>query len=115
MAATPETPTRERAPERASASPMDGHAPPTATTAKRPGRAITALVLGIISIPAALLPPAGLILGIIAIVLGATTRADIRRNRLLGESQALWGLILGSIGTILALVNGIAGAIMASS
>ena len=112
-AAQPETPTRERE-QRASASPMDGHAPPTATTGKRPGRAVTAMVLGIIAVPAALLPPAGLILGIIAMVLGWTARTEIRRHRLQGEPQALIGFILGSIGLILAIANGVAGAIMAS-
>ncbi|MGH2949304.1 MAG: DUF4190 domain-containing protein [Solirubrobacteraceae bacterium] len=93
---------------------MDGYAPPTATTARRPGKATTALVLGIISIPAAILPLAGLILGIIAIVFGAVARSEIRRHRLRGEAPALAGLILGSVGLILAIANGVAGAIMAS-
>jgi ABC-type uncharacterized transport system permease subunit len=75
---------------------------------------VTALILGIISIPAALIPIAGLIIGVIAVVLGATVRGDIRRNRMLGSSQATTAIVLGSIGIALSIALWIAGAIAAS-
>jgi hypothetical protein len=113
MAATesPEA-TRTRQGPPASASPLDQHAPPTASTGRRSGRAVTALILGTISIPAAIFPPAGLILGIIAVVLGGTARSDITRNRLLGGGQATAAIVLGAIGIVLALALWVIGAIM---
>jgi hypothetical protein len=110
--ATAQQERRETAPP--SASPLDGYAPPTAGAGRRPGRALTALILGILSIPTALLAIVGLILGIIAVVLGATTRADIRRQRLAGEGQALAGLVLGSIGIALSVLNIVASVIIST-
>jgi hypothetical protein len=107
--------TIERRQSAPSASPLDQHAPPTAATARRPGRAIAALIVGIISIPAAFVPIAGLILGVVAVVLGASARSDIRRNRLEGEGQAKAAVVLGAIGIVLALAFWIIGAIAMSS
>jgi uncharacterized membrane protein YciS (DUF1049 family) len=45
-----------------------------------------------------LIPIVGVIVGIIAIVLGATTAGDIRRRNLVGAGQAKAGMILGVIG-----------------
>jgi hypothetical protein len=95
---TPQTPTRERDRPPAAASPLDQHAPPTTPTAKRSGRAMTSLILGIISIPAGFVPIAGWILGVTAIVLGATARTDIRRSGLMGEGQATAGIVCGAVG-----------------
>jgi Domain of unknown function (DUF4190) len=114
-AAHPETPTRERTEERASASPMDGHAPPTATAGTRPGKAVTAMVLGIISVPAMIVPIAGLVLGVIAIILGLTARNHIKRHNLQGGSQALIGVVLGSIGVLLSIANMVATAVIMTS
>jgi hypothetical protein len=97
---TPEAPVRERESAPATASPLDQHAPPTAPTAKRSGRAMTSLILGIISIPACVIPIAAWILGVVAIVLGATARADIRRSGLMGEGQATAGMVCGAIGIV---------------
>jgi len=113
-AAHPDTTTTTTERTHANASPLDRHAPPTAGSAKRSGRAMTALIIGIISIPAAVIALLGVVLGIIAIVLGATARSDARRNRLLGEGQATAGLICGIVGLILGLANMVAGAIMFS-
>ena len=85
MAATdsPETTTtREPEAPRATASPLDQHAPPTASAGGSSGRATASLILGIISIPAALIALLGIILGVVALVLGATARGDIRRRNL---------------------------------
>jgi Domain of unknown function (DUF4190) len=107
MAATnnPEVPTatRERAP--ASDSPLDRYAPPTASAGRRSGRAISALIVGIISIPAAIIALAGVVLGVVAIVLGATARGDARRNRVPGAGQATAGMICGIVGLLLGLAN----------
>jgi lysylphosphatidylglycerol synthetase-like protein (DUF2156 family) len=86
----------------ASASPMDSHSPPTATSGRRSGRAITALIVGIIAVPTALIPIVSWILGIVAIVLGATARADIRRNRCLGAGQATAAIVLGIVALVAA-------------
>jgi Domain of unknown function (DUF4190) len=83
-----------------------------ASTAGRSGRATTSMILGIISIPAALFAILGVILGVVAIVLGATARSDIRRRGLTNEGQA--GVICGSIGLLLGLANMIAGIVAAA-
>jgi|tagenome__1003787_1003787.scaffolds.fasta_scaffold19937379_2 hypothetical protein len=87
-----------------SASPLDEHTAPTATTARRPGKAIAALVLGILSIPCALFPIVGAILGAVAIALGSNARSQIRRSGLDGEGQAHAGVILGIVGLSLAVI-----------
>jgi hypothetical protein len=85
---------------------------PSGTTS---GRATASLILGILSIPAALLPILGLIVGIVGLVLGITAKGDIRRRGLTNMSHAKWGVILSSIGLVLTIVNAVAGAIMATS
>ena len=103
---TPETPTREREAPRTTPTPGDRPAP---TTGGRSSRALTAMILGIVSIPGALIALLGIVLGIVAIVLGATARGEIRRGGLTNSGQAMAGIILGSIGLLLGLVNMIAG------
>jgi hypothetical protein len=85
-----------------SASPLDRHTPPTATTGRRSGRAITALIIGIIALVTAFIPLVSWILGIVAIVLGANARADIRRNRCLGAGQATAAIVLGGLALVIA-------------
>jgi uncharacterized protein DUF4190 len=104
MAASPQTTEQPRT-TRAG----DGYAPPAPRAGATPGRATAALVLGIISIPAALIAILGLVVGIIAIVLGATARGEIHRNGRPGSGTATLGIVLGSIGTVLALANMVAG------
>jgi hypothetical protein len=107
MAATdsPESVTRtETEAPRETASPLDRHAPPTESRGRRSGRATTALILGIISIPAALIPIAAWVLGITAIVLGATARGDIRRTGMLGGKQATAAMVCGGIGIFLGVL-----------
>lgn len=79
------------------ASPLDAHAAPTRTSGRRSGRAIAALIVGIIGVVTVLIPIVAVILGIVAIVLGATAQSDIRRNGCLGAGQAKAAVILGSI------------------
>jgi uncharacterized protein DUF4190 len=115
MATAPHEPIERRQTAPPSASPLDRHAPPTTGTERRSGRAIGALIVGIISVPTALVPIVGLILGVVAVVLGATARSDIRRNRLHGDGQAKAAVILGAIGIVLSLALWIIGAIAVSS
>jgi hypothetical protein len=103
---TPETPTREREAPRTTSTPGDQPAP---ATGDRSGRALTAMILGIVSIPGALIALLGIVLGIVAIVLGTIARGEIRRGGLTNSGQAMAGIILGSIGLLLGLVNMIAG------
>ena len=82
------------------------HPSPMAQTEGRSGRAVTALVLGILSIPLAIFfAIVGLILGIVAIVLGATARSDALRRGLENAGQAKAGLICGIVGAVLAVAN----------
>ena len=111
---SPEVPARERERPPAAASPLDQHAPPTAPTAKRSGRAITALILGIISIPAGVIPIAAWILGVTAIVLGATARSDIRRTGMMGDGQATAAIVCGAIGITLGIAMFIIGMVSAT-
>lgn len=114
------TPETTRAPER----PTDGTArfdrgdataaTPAATGRTTSGRATAALILGILSIPAALLPIVGLIVGVVGLVLGITAKGDIRRRGLTNMSHAKWGVILSCIGLVLTVANAVAGAIIAT-
>jgi hypothetical protein len=79
---------------------------PAATTTGAPssGRATASLVLGILSIPGALIPILGLALGVIGLVMGITARNDMRRAG--GASgKAMAGIVLSCIGILFALVN----------
>jgi hypothetical protein len=80
-----------------------GAAPAAGTVAerKKSGKAIAALVLGILS----LLAPFGIVLGIIAIVLGSLARKEIQADAgLEGDGMALAGIITGAVGSVLFLV-----------
>ena len=68
---------------------------------RKSGKAIAALVLGILS----LLAPFGIVLGIIAIVLGGIARKEIKADAGLdGDGMALAGIITGALGTVIFLV-----------
>ena len=72
---------------------------------KKSGKAIGSLVCGIIS-----LLLFGIILGVVAVVLGVMARNEIKANpNLDGDGLALAGIITGAIGAVLALVLIIAG------
>ena len=107
---SPETATRETEAPRTTAA----QTPATATTGGRSGRALTAMILGIVSIPGALIAILGVILGIVAIVLGATARGEIRRDGLTNSGQAMAGIVCGSIGLLLGVANMIAGVMAAT-
>jgi len=68
-----------------------------------PGKAVAALVLGILAIPGILIPIVGIVLGILALALGLSARSQIRREGMTGGGQALAGVILGSVAIVLAI------------
>jgi hypothetical protein len=80
---------------------------PGATTTAGPasGRATAALILGILSIPAAILIAiVGIALGVIGLVLGITARTDMgRAGAPMGKATA--GVVLSAIGIVLGILN----------
>ena len=85
----PETTTTTRPDER----------PRAAGPATRPsGRATAALVLGILSIPAALFPILGIALGVIGLVLAMTARSDLRRAGAAVTGKVKAAIICASVG-----------------
>ena len=71
------------------------------------GLAITALILGILSIPACCCPIVGIVTSIISIVTGSMGLKNPE-----GKGMATAGLVLGIIGLILAIINAAAGVAM---
>lgn len=61
---------------------------------KTNGKAITALVIGILSLVA---PYIGIILGIVAIIIGKQAMSEVRKTREAGHGLALTGLICGIV------------------
>jgi ABC-type microcin C transport system permease subunit YejB len=59
-------------------------------------------VLGIVSVPTALIWFVSIPLGIIAIVMGSIARTDVRRHGYINSGQAKAGIILGIAGIVLA-------------
>jgi hypothetical protein len=93
------------------ASPLDRHASPVGE-GRRTGRAVAALVVGIIAVIAFLIPIFGIILGIIALSLGLTARATCRRASRSTPWQATAGWILGAVAVVASIANIIAGVAM---
>jgi uncharacterized membrane protein len=88
--------TTTTSPPTTSASPLDRHAPPVSSESKS-RRGTAALVLGIVGVLTTLIPIVGVIVGIIALVLGLTSRADCRRRGRPAPWQAIAGTVLGSL------------------
>jgi hypothetical protein len=97
---------------RTSASPLDRHASPVASTSKS-RRATASLVLGILALLTFLIPIVAVILGVIAVALALSSRTECQRKGRAAPWQANAGMILGSLGIIAAL--GIFVAAIASS
>ena len=98
----------------ASASPIDAHTSPVSGTAQRPGRAIAAMIIGIIAVLCILIPIAGIILGIVALALGSSARSDIGAGGA-GYTQAKADFILGIIAVANSIVMWVVSAIVLSS
>ena len=91
------------------ASPIEEHAAPTADTATRSGKATASFILGILAVlTGAFVPIVGLVLGIVAIVLGSGERKAIRRTGKTNGWAATAGLTLGIIGVVVSVAAWIA-------
>jgi hypothetical protein len=101
MAAQSDAPVRE---EQATASPLDRHAAPVADRGRTNGRAVAALVLGIVSIPTCIIWFVSVILGILAIVIGSMAKNDIARGGYTNAGQAKAGVICGIVGITLSIL-----------
>ncbi len=82
--------------------PYTGYSPPP--IGMRNGLGVAALVLALISLPAALTIVGGLILGSTAIVLGVLGRGRVRRGEADNGGVATAGIVLGALGVVLSLV-----------
>ena len=83
--------------------PASAHRAETGARAGTPGKAVAALVLGVLAIPGIIVPIVGIVLGALALILGLSARAQIRRQGMSGGGQALAGAILGGIAITLAV------------
>ncbi|MCU6707734.1 DUF4190 domain-containing protein [Paenibacillus sp. J5C_2022] len=72
--------------------------PPSPYPPKTNGKAITALVLGILAIT---IPYLGFIIGIIAIIFASLAFKEIKQRQEQGRGLAIAGLVCGIIGTAL--------------
>ncbi|MNP38648.1 hypothetical protein D3C76_1321730 [compost metagenome] len=72
--------------------------PPPAPPAKTNGKAITALVLGILSIA---LPYIGFFIGIVAIIISSLSFKELKYKHEQGRGMAVAGLVCGIVGTAL--------------
>lgn len=69
------------------------------------GMAITALVFGIAGICVFYTIMGGVLLGIVAIVLGIMALDEIKQGNIGGRNMAIWGIILGIAAIILAILT----------
>ena len=75
----------------------------TPVVAVRNGLGTAALVLGILAIPGAITIIGGVLLGILAIILGAIGRSRAKRGLATNGGVALAGIITGAVGLVLAI------------
>ena len=76
----------------------------TAPVAMRNGLGIAALVLALLSLPAALTIVGGFILGIAAIILGIMGRNRAKKGEANNGGVAVAGIVLGAVGVVLSIV-----------
>jgi hypothetical protein len=73
---------------------------------KTSGKAIGSLVTGILSLPGICCWPLGLVLGVVALVLGYLSRKEIERapGQLKGAGMALAGMICAGVAIVLIVI-----------
>ena len=116
MAATdsPErTTTREADRPTTTAGPR--HDTAATTGSGKSGKATASLVLGILAIPAAIIPLFGLPIGLLGLVFALLARGEAKRRPVSNAGAATAGLVLSSIGLVLSVANMIGGIILATS
>ena len=82
------------------ASPLDQHASPVGARAQSSGRSTAALICGIIAVLTCIFIIPSLILAIIALVLGFTSRSDCARKSRPAPWQATAGAVLGGLAVL---------------
>ena len=82
--------------------PYEG-SPPPAARPKGAGMAIAALVLGILAVLLCWTVVGGVLLGLIAVVLGAIAARRAKRGISTGRGMAISGIVLGVIGLLLSV------------
>jgi hypothetical protein len=85
-----------------SASPLDTHSSPVRSKGQVPGLAIAAFVLGLIGALLFWVPIVGLILGILGLAFGLSSRGNAKRGGT-ATWQATAGAILGGIAVVLSI------------
>lgn len=78
--------------------------------APRNGLGIAALVVGVLAIVASITVVGGVVLGLIAIVLGFIGRSRAKKGQATNGGVALAGIITGAVGVVLSIVLVVAGA-----
>ena len=68
------------------------------------GLAIAALVLGILSLPAILTVVGGIVLGLIAIILGIVAARGASKGKNGGKGLAITGIVLGALGLVVSVI-----------
>ncbi len=87
-----------------------GSAPYAPPQHPRNGLGITALVLGVVAVIASITVIGGILLGIIAIVLGFLGRSRAKKGQATNGGVALGGIITGALALVLSIVLVVAGA-----
>lgn len=70
------------------------------------GMAIAALVLGILALVTFWTVVGGIVLGLVAIVLGVVALRRVRRGTAAGRGRAITGVVLGTVGLLLGVAWG---------
>jgi Domain of unknown function (DUF4190) len=83
-----------------SATPLDRHGSPVRTRGQVPGLAIASFVLGLLGALLFWVPIVGLLLGIMGLVFGLTSRGNAKRGEYASTWQATAGAILGGLAVL---------------
>lgn len=83
-----------------SASPLDRHSSPVRSRGQVPGLAIASFVLGLLGALLFWVPIVGLLLGILGLTFGLTSRGNAKRGQYASTWQATAGAILGGLAVL---------------
>ena len=83
-----------------SASPLDRHGSPVRTRGQVPGLAIASFVLGLLGALLFWVPIVGLLLGLMGLIFGLTSRGNAKRGEYASTWQATAGAILGGLAVL---------------
>lgn len=83
-----------------SATPLDRHSSPVRAKGQVPGLAIAAFVLGLIGALTFWIPIVGLILGVLGLAFGLSSRGNAKRGGYPATWQATAGAVLGGLAVV---------------